>query len=338
MRRLLLAMVGAGLLATYLMTLTVLAQHDARPRHLPLAVVGHGQQAQKTVQQLRANSPGAFSLRTVADEAAGERLVRHREVYGAFDPAGTAKGPVLISAAAASRSVQDRLQQQFQMQALKQDEQLQLRDIVPLPKGDVRGTTSFVLVLGWIVAAIIASALMYAFGQELPAPLRLALCAAYAVVMGVVGWVVADVVAGAIPGHFAQLVAVGALLVFAVMVCVSALQALFGFAGTIVASLTILILGNVASGATSVPELLPAFYSAIGRLLPAGAANESLKDALFFDWHGSGWPMVTLALYATAGTLASLLIWWLRPAGTAARRADRDAEGAAATGAPAHVT
>jgi hypothetical protein len=337
MRRLLLAMTGAGLLATYLMTLNVLAQHDTRPRNLPLAVVGHGRQARQAVDELRANSPGAFSLRTVDDQAAGERLVRHREVYAAFDPAGTAKGPVLISAAAASRGVQDRLQQQFQMQALKQGKQLQLRDIVPLPKGDVRGTTSFVLVLGWIVGALTASALMYAYGQELTAPLRLGLCAAYAVVLAVVGWFVADVVAGAIPGHFPEIVAVGALLIFAVMVCVSALQALFGFAGTIVASLTILILGNIASGASNVPEFLPGFYAAIGRLLPAGAANEALKDALFFDWHGSGWPMVTLALYAATGVLVSLLVWWLRPPGTAARRADREADDTAAAGAPAHA-
>jgi hypothetical protein len=337
MRRLLLAMAGAGLLATYLMTLNVLAQHDTRPRNLPLAVVGQGQRVQRTLDQLRANSPGAFSLRTVDDEAAGERLVRDREVYAAFDPTGSAKGPVLISAAAASRSVQDRLQQQFQMQALKEGKQLQLRDIVPLPKGDVRGTTSFVLVLGWIVAALIASALMHVYGQELSAPLRIGLCAAYAIVMAVVGWFIADVVAGAIPGHFPAFVAVGALLVFAVMVCVSALQALFGFAGTIVASLTILILGNIASGASNVPEFLPGFYSAIGRLLPAGAANEALKDALFFEWRGSGWPMTTLALYAATGTLVSLLVWWLRPAGTAASRADRDARGPTAAGAPARA-
>src|SRR4051812_9445351 len=109
MRRLLLAIVGAGLLATYLMTLNVLAQHDTRPRGLPLAVVGQGRHVQDAVAQLRAASPGAFSLRTVANQAAGERLVRDREVYAALDPAGSAKGPVLISAAAASRGVQDRL-------------------------------------------------------------------------------------------------------------------------------------------------------------------------------------------------------------------------------------
>jgi hypothetical protein len=242
---------------------------------------------------------------------------------------------VLITAAAASRSVQDRLQQQFQMTALQQGKQLQLRDIVPLPKGDPRGTTSFVLVLAWVVGALIASAVMFAFGQEVSAPLRIGLCAAFAVVMGVVGWFVADVVAGAIPGQFVQILAVGALLVFSVMVCVAALQALFGLAGTLVAGLTILILGNIASGASNVPEFLPDFYAAIGRLLPAGAANEALKDALFFDWRGSGWPMVTLALYAAVGTVVSLLVWRLRPAGTAARRADRDAEGARAPGAPA---
>src|SRR4051794_32700285 len=328
-RRLLLGMLGAGLLATYLMTLNVLAQHDTRPRNLPLAVVGTGAKADAAVQQLRTSSPGAFSLRTVPDAVAARRLIRDREVYAAFVPDATPKGPVLISAAAASQSVQQRLQQQFQMQALKRGKQLTLEDIVPLPKGDPRGTTSFVLVLAWIVGAITCSAAMFALGQELTAPLRIALCAAFSVIMGVVGWFVADVVAGAIPGGFAQIVAVGSLLVFSVMVCVSALQALFGFAGTLVAGLTILILGNVSSGAAAVPEFLPGFYAAIGRLLPAGAANEALKDALFFDWRGSGWPMVTLALFAAAGTLASLVLWRLRPAGTAAARADERAEGRA---------
>jgi hypothetical protein len=59
---------------------------------------------------------------------------------------GQARQAVDEPRAAASRSVQDRLQQRFQIQALKEGKQLQLRDIVPLPKGDVRGTTSFVLV------------------------------------------------------------------------------------------------------------------------------------------------------------------------------------------------
>jgi hypothetical protein len=323
-------MAGAALLATYLMTLNVLAQHDSRPRNLPLAVVGTGQAAQQAVQQLRSTSPGAFSLRTVDDAAAARRLIRDREVYAAFVPDATPKGPVLITAAAASQSVQQRLQQQFQMQALQQGKQLQLEDIVPLPKGDPRGTTSFVLVLAWVVAAITASAVMYVLGQELSAPLRLALAAAFSIVMGVVGWFVGDVVAGALPGGFAQTVAVGALLVFSIMTVTAALQALFGFAGTIVASLTILILGNVSSGAAAVPEFLPGFFSAIGRLLPAGAANEAFKDALFFDWRGSGWPMVTLGLYAAAGVVFSLFIWAVRPAGTAAARADAEARSAAA--------
>jgi hypothetical protein len=330
-------MLGAAFLATYLMTLNVLAQHDTRPRNLPLAVVGTGAKAQQAVQQLRTTSPGAFSLRTVPGAAAARRLIRDREVYGAFWPDATPKGPVLISAAAASESVQERLQQQFQMEALQQGKRLQLQDIVPLPKGDRRGTTSFVLVLAWVVGAIACSGIMYALGRELSAPARLGLSAAFALLLGVIGWFVADVVAGALPGGFGQTVAVGALLVFAVMTCVSALQALLGFAGTIVASLTILILGNVSSGAAAVPEFLPRFYAAIGRLLPAGAANEAYKDALFFSWRGSGWPMVTLALYAAVGTVVSLLVWWLRPAGSAAARADRDADDAAAPGAPARA-
>ncbi len=312
---------GAGLLATYLMVLNVLAQHDTRPRNLPLAVVGTGQKAQQAVDMLRRTSPGAYSLRTVDDAAAARRLIRDREVYGAFEPDATPQGPVLITAAAASQGVQQRLQQQFQMQALQQGKQLKLEDIVPLPKGDQRGTTSFVLVLAWIVGAIGASGILYALGRELSAPLRLALCLAFAVAMGVIGWFVGDVVAGALPGGFAQTVAVGTLLVFGIMACVSALQAVFGFAGTIVAVLTILILGNVSSGAANVPEFLPGFYAAIGRLLPAGAANEAFKDALFFDWRGSGWPMVTLGLYAAAGTVVSYAVWKLRPPGTAAARA-----------------
>src|SRR4051812_31117649 len=311
------------------MTLNVLAQHDTRPRNLPLAVVGSGRQATQAVEELRRTAPGAFSLRTVDDAAAARRLIRDREVYAAFEPGATPKGPVLITAAAASEGVQQRLQQQFQMQALQQGRQLTLEDIVPLPRGDRRGTTSFVLVLAWTVGAITASGIMYALGRELGGPLRIGLCAAFALLLSVVGWFVADVVAGALPGHLPQIVAVGALLIFSVMVCVSALQALFGFAGTILASLTILILGNVSSGAANVPEFLPGFFAAIGRLLPSGAANEAFKDALFFGWRGSGWPMVTLALYAVVGTIVALAIWWLRPAGTATARADRDAEGPA---------
>jgi hypothetical protein len=321
-RRLLLALGGAVLLTAYLMVLNVMAQHDTRPRDLPLAVVGRGEAATKAITMLRERSPGAFSLRRADDAAAARRLIRHREVYAALVPDATPKGPVLITAAAASQGVQQRLQQQFQMQALQQGKELQLEDIVPLPKGDRRGTTSFVLVLAWIFGAFGASTLLFMLGRELSAPLRLALSLAYALVLAVAGWFVADVVVGALPGGFAQTVAVGTLLVFAVMACAAALQALLGLAGTVVAALTIVILGNVASGAANVPEFLPDFYAAVGRLLPPGAANEAYKDALFFDWRGSGWPMVTLGLYAAAGTIASVALWRLRPPGTASGRAE----------------
>src|SRR3954469_6083055 len=186
-------MLGAALVAMYLMTLNVLAQHDTRPRDLPLAVVGTGAPAQQAVDRLRVSSPGAFSPRTVDDAAAGRGLIRERGGYAGWVPAARPEGPVMITAAAASQSVQQRLQQQFQMQALQQGKQLTLEDIVPLPKGDPRGTTSFVLVLAWIVGAITCSAVMFALGQELTAPLRIALCAAFSVIMGVVGWFVADV-------------------------------------------------------------------------------------------------------------------------------------------------
>src|SRR3954469_9678748 len=103
-------MLGAALVAMYLMTLNVLAQHDTRPRDLPLAVVGTGAPAQQAVDRLRVSSPGAFSLRTGDDAAAGRRLSRDREVYAAFVPDARPQGPVMITAAAASQSVQQRLQ------------------------------------------------------------------------------------------------------------------------------------------------------------------------------------------------------------------------------------
>src|SRR4051794_32036599 len=81
----------AGLVATGVVLLQALLvlwfawpAEKAAPRDLPVVVAGPAPAAGAVADHLRAERPGAFRIRVVADAAAADQALRDRAAYAAF--------------------------------------------------------------------------------------------------------------------------------------------------------------------------------------------------------------------------------------------------------------
>ncbi|WP_433211239.1 ABC transporter permease [Dactylosporangium sp. CS-047395] len=311
---------GVVLLLTALLSLIMVAFAWPATRSgvhdIPLAVAGPAPATAQVVQQLEAKRPGAFDVRTVADTAAAERLIKDREVYGAIDL--TTGKPQLIIASAASPAVAQALQQVAA--GLNQSPtEVTVRDLVPLPPDDQRGAGlaagALPLVLGGIVAAGLLTALIAGTGRRVAGALAFAVTGGLALVAILQYWL------GSLEGDYWANSGVVALSIAATALAILGLESLLGPRGLAIGAAVMMLLGNPLSGLASAPEMLPSGWGAFGQYLPPGAAGSLLRSTAFFDGAGA-WPHV---LVLTAWAVFGLLLAGL----AAVRKSRRPAEPAA---------
>ncbi|WP_405161872.1 hypothetical protein OG203_37025 [Nocardia sp. NBC_01499] len=299
--------VGAALLQALMLIAFAWPAANIAPRDLPIAVTGP--QADLVVGQLAERSPGAFDVSRPADEAAARAAIEDRDVYGAIV---TGDGPprVLI-ASAASPAVAQQLTQIGQQ--LSGGPAARVDDVVAADSDDPRGTAFGAMVLPLALSGIAAGVLL---GLLIPTIGGKALgLATFGVVGGLLSMEVIQGWMSLVPGPYLVLAAVAGLVSFAVSGAVVGLSAAIGRAGIGIAALTMLLVGNPFSAATSAPELLPKPWGAIGQLLPPGAAASLLRSVAFFDGAGASGPLAVLVIWAVAAlTLLGVGALRTRPA------------------------
>jgi hypothetical protein len=205
----------------------------------------------------------------------------------------------------------------------------------PLPASDSRGLVGFYLAVGWVVGGYLGASLFgLTFGPTrtrravLP---RLAGLAALGLLAGFFGALVATEIAGYDRGLL-TLTLIVLLTTTGVGVATTAFQALLAVAGTSVAILLFVILGNPSSGGPFAPELLPGFWSAMGPLLPPGAATTAIQHAAYFPAAPSAGPPLVLSAWLVGGALIAFLLGG-RHRAPAAEKQESVAMAAAATAA-----
>lgn len=82
------------------------ALHKPVPHHIPVAVVGPPQVAEKARQQLAATARSALDLRTLGSADAARAQMRTRHIYAAYIPNPRGKNDTLLVASAASSAVE----------------------------------------------------------------------------------------------------------------------------------------------------------------------------------------------------------------------------------------
>jgi hypothetical protein len=275
--------------------LTLFAWPNARlePRDLPVGVAGEPAAATAVEQRLRALD-GAFDVHRFTDEAAARHAIEERDVYGAF--VVTRTGPELLIASAASAAVSQTLSHAA---AESSGAPVPVHDVVAAsPAAAALATLLLPLIIAGILTGVVATRL--ASG----APRRVGLVVTVSVLVGLTATAIVQSWLGVVEGDWAANAVALSLMVLAMASLVAGLDALLGRAGTILAALTLILIGNPFSGAGSSPELLPQPTGTIGQLLPPGAGANLLRSTGFFDGAAAGGHVAVLAAWALAGVAA----------------------------------
>ncbi|QLY33256.1 ABC transporter permease [Nocardia huaxiensis] len=289
--------VALGLAATLIQALMLIAfawpAANVKPRDLPVAVAGP--QAEMVAQKLAAQDAEAFEIRTVADESEARALIGDREVYGAVVTGAGA--PSVLVASAASPIVAQQLSAIAQ-QMSGNAPTTSVQDVVAADPDDPRGAGFGAMVLPLVMAGIAAGVLLTLLIPSVPA--RALGLATFAVAGGLLSMTIVQGWLSLLPGSYLTLAAIAGLVSFAVSGAVVGLASVIGRAGIGVAALTMLLIGNPFSAATSAPELLPQPWGTIGQLLPPGAAASLLRSVAFFDGAAAATPLTVLLAWAGA--------------------------------------
>jgi hypothetical protein len=292
---------AGGLIAALLVTVLfafsyVGALHDPHPQRMPIAVVD------PTSAAAVRSSNGLFAPRTYNNESAVRAALRRRDVLVALLP------PRLLIASAGGYAATQTAVAAF----TRVQPKLRVVDVAPLPSGDPRGLTLFYLTValifgGYIAATFVTTLIGPRAEDRRGATIRVAALAGYSLVAGFLTAIVVGPWIGAVPGHVAQVGAIGALVVFAAAAATSGLQSLLGRAGTLVALILFLLLGNPSAGLYP-GSFVPGFWRIIGPWLPGGAALSALRGTVYFGGTAIGAPLLLLALYIVLGVTSTILL------------------------------
>ncbi|MFF2087010.1 hypothetical protein ACFVVM_24820 [Nocardia sp. NPDC058176] len=288
--------IALGLAATVLQALMLVAfawpAVNLAPRDLPIAVAGP--QSAQVTQRLHETSPGAFEISTLTDAEAARTALTDQEIYGAIV---TGEGaPRVMIASAASPAVAQQLTalaQQFSGAPAA------VEDVVATAPDDPRGAGFGSMVLPLVMAGIAAGVLLTLLVPALGA--RLAGLLTFGIAGGLLSTLVFHSWLSIVPGGFLELAAIAGLAGFSVAAAIVGLAAVLGRAGIGLGALTMLLVGNPFSAATSAPELLPQPWGTLGQLCPPGAAASLLRSVAYFDGAGAARPLTVLLIWAAGG-------------------------------------
>jgi len=273
------------------------------PRDLPVGVAGPSGDVEQIERRLAA-AEGSFDVHRYPDQAAARRAIEERDVYGAF--VATGAGPRVLTATAAGPTVAALLEQAAG--GGRSEPAVQVEDVLPASENDPRGAALPASVLPLVLAGILTGV-----AATLLAPvkrLRAALVVAGSALAGLVATGIVQGWLGVVEGDWAANWGALSLTVLAIASVVAGLAALLGRRGLALGAVTMVVIGNAFSAASSAPQMLPQPVGAIGQLLPPGAGANLLRSTGFFDGAAAaghvavlvGWVLVGLAaLIAAAG-------------------------------------
>ncbi len=330
-RRFALAVCLIGMLVQLGLTAYYLGMgHRAKPHDVPVGLVSTA--AKRTAVALLLERKGVFVVTDYKSAAALTEGIKRREVYGGVDISGYqprlyvagAAGPAaatLLRTTYVSVVQQQtlaelaRLAQQSDRMPVAQAQILNTPpvavDVVPLPADDVNGASLGFLAQALALGGTVAS---MGLGRLIPRARRswrrgiahVATLIAYAIgSAAVILWSMTWFGVGQHAARW-ELLGIFSLISLAITGSTAGAVALFGAPGALIGALYF-TLGTVISGASILPEFLPAFGRHVGENLPTGAGVQAVRDDLYFPAASVTGHLVVLGLYAGIGCLVVLI-------------------------------
>ncbi len=280
------------------------ALHSPKPHEIPLAVTA--QVPARVTAQLQRSS--ALSVRRVSSPQAALRSISRSETYGAITL--TQQGFSVITAPAASTGIALLLGSTLPAQLRATGQPVRSVTVHPLPDSDSRGLVGFYTVVGWAIAGYLGATLFgLTFGTRIghrKTLLRLSALLITGLVVGFGGTLVANGIGG-MGAPWLSMTLLGALVIVTTGAITVALQSLLGVAGTGLAILLFVILGNPSSGGPAAPPLMPAFWRDIGQHIPVGAGVSAFRDIAYFPDAPLTAPLLTMFGWLAIGVVVALL-------------------------------
>jgi hypothetical protein len=289
------------------------AFHSPTPHRIELAVAG----PQATVTRLNDLEGTPFDASAVAGEAEARQRILDRTASAGLVVNTSGTTDTLLVASAGGPALATAVEEVLAEVETPQGRTVTTVDIVAPESGDARALTGFYAVVGWLVGGYLAAAALGVARGARPATLRrtiirLGAMVPYAVASGLGGALILDQLLGALEGHFFALWCVGAMLTFAAATVTMAFQVLFGVIGIGITVLIFVILGNPSAGGAYQYELLPAFWRAIGDVLPNGAGTEAVRNFVYFAGNATLGPLLVVAAWGVGGLVVTMVASALR--------------------------
>ncbi|MEV4349093.1 ABC transporter permease [Actinoplanes sp. NPDC049596] len=304
--------------------------HKAQPHHVPVGLVSPASERAAVVSLLTENEYFRVTDYATADDL--EIAIKRRDVYGGVDITGNEPHLYVASAAGVSAStllrttfttvVQQQtaaalaeLADQGRTMPVERAQELNspppVTDVVPLPDDDVNGVSlgylTQALALGGTVASMGLGRLIprtkrsWRRGIAHVSTLAIYAVASAAVVLWSMGWFGVGTTADR-----GEMLAIFSLISLAITASTAGAVALLGAPGALIGAMYF-TLGTVISGASILPEFLPAFGRVLGENLPTGAGVQAVRDNLYFPNAEIREHLIVLGLYAGIGALIVLI-------------------------------
>ncbi len=330
-RRFALAVCVIGVLVQLGLTAYYLGMgHKAQPHHVPVGLVSPAGERAQVVGLLTAR--GYFKVTDYATADDLEIAIKRRDVYGGVDINGLQPHLYLASAAgpAAASLLRTTFTSVVQQQTaatlaemaktsnrmtVSMAQQLNtlppITDVVPLPDDDVNGVSLGFLTQALALGGTIAS---MGLGRLIPRTRRswkrgiahVSTLIVYAVgSAGVILWSMGWFGVG-VTADRGEMLGIFSLISLAITASTAGAVALFGPPGALIGAMYF-TLGTVISGASILPEFLPAFGRLVGANLPTGAGVQAVRDNLYFPAAEIRGHLIVLALYAGLGVVIVLV-------------------------------
>ena len=291
------------------------SMHKPEVRDLPVVVVGAGaQQAEQVVDGLEPDLGTMLDLRAGTSVDDAKEQITHQEVVGAYVlPTAPGGGATLYTSSGAGYSQQQALEAVFQQVAAGQQAPLELTDVEPLTADDTMGSNSMYVGMSWIMAGFLVMAVLRGGAPELKR-LRhfLPKLGGWAVGMALWLWFLFDVLIGAVNGHALELIGFGALTILSVSLITGVFTRTFGLAAIVPAMVVLTLAGVPASGGGMSIYMVPDLFRALQDFLPLPAAVDTVRSLVYFDGHGVGRNLLTVAVWGASGLLLHFAVdLWL---------------------------
>ena len=268
--------------------LTLFAWPNARlePRDLPIGVAGP-ESATGPIEQKLQGSSNSFEIHRYANEAEAREAIEDRDVYGSF--LATPEGPTVLTSSAASPAVAQVLGH------AASDVGAPTEDVVAAPRGSALASAVLPMVIAGLLTGVAAALLTTnALG-------RVGLLLAGSVLAGLASAAIVQSWLDIVRGDWATNAAVLSLTVLSIGAAITGLYAWLGERGVVLGALTMILIGNPFSAASTAPELLPTPVGGLGQLMPPGAGANLLRSTGFFDGAAAGQHVAVLAAWALGG-------------------------------------